>query len=128
MAVAGPPPSPASLAPLGYLEEAGGHRVLVEHGTIQGHPLADQPQDLLPPVADVGAALWLTAPGRLCRLRMEGECQSREPWHAIGVTGRVGCPHQQAGPRPRVASERYPYSLAALHVPSLPPPTLSGPG
>lgn len=45
-----------------YLEKAGGHRVRVEHGTIEGHPLADKPQDLLPLVTDVGAVLLLAAP------------------------------------------------------------------
>lgn len=88
-----------------YLEEAGSHRVSVEHGAIQGHPLADQPQDLLPLVADVGAALLLTATRRL---RMEGGHQSREPQYPTRAThlrqrmGRMPRPQaswawQQAG-------------------------------
>ena len=59
-----------------YLEEAGGHRVGAERRAVQGHPLTDQPQDLLPLVADVGAALLLAAPRGL---RVEGGSQSREP-------------------------------------------------
>lgn len=50
----------------------------MEHGAIQGHPLADQPQDLLSLVADVEAALLLTASRGL---RVEGARQSRKPQH-----------------------------------------------
>lgn len=48
----------------------------MEHGAIQGHPLADQPQDLLSLVADVDVALLLTASRGL---RVEGGRQSRKP-------------------------------------------------
>lgn len=50
----------------------------MEHGAVQGHPLADQPQDLLSLVADVGVALLLTASSGL---RVEGGRQSRKPQH-----------------------------------------------
>lgn len=50
----------------------------MEHGAIQGHPLADQPQDLLSLVADVDVALLLTASRRL---RVEGGHQSRKAQH-----------------------------------------------
>ena len=50
----------------------------MEHGAIQGHPLADQPQDLLSLVADVGVTLLLTASRGL---RVEGGYQSRKPQH-----------------------------------------------
>lgn len=70
---AGSPVTPC--LPPRYLEKAGGHGVSVEHGTIQGHPLADQPQDLLPLVANVGAVLLLAASRGL---RVEGGHQSRE--------------------------------------------------
>lgn len=72
-----PPSSPVQpcLTPR-YLEKAGGHRVGMQHGAIQGHPLADQPQDLLPLVANVGAALLLAASRGL---HVKGGHQSREP-------------------------------------------------
>ena len=87
-----------------YLEEAGGHRVGAERRAIQRHPLTDQPQDLLPLVADVGAALLLAAPSGL---RMEGGSQSREPQCPTGPPttlrnrhrkGRTPGAHEWAGP------------------------------
>ena len=86
-------PAQPRLAPR-YLEEAGGHRVGAERRAVQGHPLTDQPQDLLPLVADVGAALLLAAPRGL---RMEGGSQSREPQCPAGppTTPRNG--YRRAG-------------------------------
>lgn len=78
-------PSQPSYTPR-YLEEAGGHGIRVEHGAVQGHPPADQPQDLLPLVADVGAAFLLATSSRVCRLHMEGGQQSREPQQATEAT------------------------------------------
>lgn len=77
------PGSPVQPCPTArYLEKAGGHRVSAEHGAVQGHPLADQPQDLLPLVADVGAVLLLAASRGL---HVEGGHQSREPQRPTGL-------------------------------------------